>query len=368
MANMKKYTMAACGHMYAHYERAKDENGEYVKFKNQDIDPERTPLNYNLATHQTMSQGEFMRKRCSEVTMQKRKDVNVMVSWIVTAPKDLKEDEYEKFFKSSYEFLEKRYGKENVVSAYVHMDETTPHMHFAFVPVVKSFSKRKNQEIEKVSAKECVDRNDLQRFHGELEQYLEQELEHEVHIMNEATKEGNKSIEDLKRKSAADRLKEVQVQVDEKKGELEEVEREIGVAESIDIKKIKDKSKPGMLDKSKVVIDVDMYNSLMKYAELGKALYEEKKRGNASLEKAMEEAKKIKEDALSEAKSIRDDAKQESIDIMLKRMDKEIKLEEKVQRYERVLNSSKELLSSFLTQEKRLDNFNRKPREKEMER
>lgn len=374
MANMKKYTMAACGHMYAHYERAKDENDEYVKFKNQDIDPERTPLNYNLATHQTMSQGEFMRKRCSEVTMQKRKDVNVMVSWIVTAPKDLKEDEYEKFFKASYEFLEKRYGKENVVSAYVHMDETTPHMHFAFVPVVKSFSKRKNQEIEKVSAKECVDRNDLQRFHGELEQYLEQELGHEVHIMNEATKDGNKSIEELKRKSAADRLKEVQVQVDEKKGELEEVEREIGVAESIDIKKIKDKSKPGMLDKSKVVIDVDMYNSLMKYAELGKALYEEKKRGNASWEKAMEESKKIKEDALSEAKSIRDDAlseaksmrdaaKQESLDIMLKRTKNEIELKEKVQRYERVLNSSKELLSSFLTQEKRLDNFDRKPRE-----
>lgn len=374
MANMKKYTMAACGHMYAHYEREKDENDEYVKFKNQDIDPERTPLNYNLATHQTMSQGEFMRKRCSEVTMQKRKDVNVMVSWIVTAPKDLKEDEYEKFFKSSYEFLEKRYGKENVVSAYVHMDETTPHMHFAFVPVVKSFSKRKNQEIEKVSAKECVDRNDLQRFHGELEQYLGQELGHEVHIMNEATKEGNKSIEELKRKSAADRLKEVQVQVDEKKGELEEVERKIGVAESIDIKKIKDKSKPGMLDKSKVVIDVDMYNSLMKYAELGKALYEEKKRGNASWEKAMEESKKIKEDALSEAKnikenalseakSIKDDAKQESLDIMLKRTKNEIELKEKVQRYERVLNSSKELLSSFLTQEKRLDNFDKKPRE-----
>lgn len=363
MANMKKYTMAACGHMYAHYERAKDENDEYVKFKNQDIDPERTPLNYNLATHQTMSQGEFMRKRCSEVTMQKRKDVNVMVSWIVTAPKDLKEDEYEKFFKSSYEFLEKRYGKENVVSAYVHMDETTPHMHFAFVPVVKSFSKRKNQEIEKVSAKECVDRNDLQRFHGELEQYLGQELGHEVHIMNEATKEGNKSIEELKRKSAADRLKEVQVQVDEKKGELEEVERKIGVAESIDIKKIKDKSKPGMLDKSKVVIDVDMYNSLMKYAELGKALYEEKKRGNASWEKAMEESKKIKEDALSDAKSIRDAAKQESLDSMLKRIKNERELEEKVQRYERVLNSSKELLSSFLTQEKRLDNFDRKPRE-----
>lgn len=36
MANAQKYTRAACGHLAAHYERRKDEKGEYVKFGNQD--------------------------------------------------------------------------------------------------------------------------------------------------------------------------------------------------------------------------------------------------------------------------------------------------------------------------------------------
>ena len=42
MANAQKYTRAACGHLAAHYERRKDEKGEYVKFGNQNIDPQNT--------------------------------------------------------------------------------------------------------------------------------------------------------------------------------------------------------------------------------------------------------------------------------------------------------------------------------------
>ena len=49
MAHVMKYTKASYGHMLKHYERAKDKNGEYVKFGNENIDLERTPLNYNLA-------------------------------------------------------------------------------------------------------------------------------------------------------------------------------------------------------------------------------------------------------------------------------------------------------------------------------
>ena len=42
MANAQKYTRAACGHLAAHYERKrKDEKGEYIKFGNQDIDPQK---------------------------------------------------------------------------------------------------------------------------------------------------------------------------------------------------------------------------------------------------------------------------------------------------------------------------------------
>ena len=207
MAHMMKHTKASCGHMFAHYDRKAD------NISNENVDRTRTHLNYNLATHQTMEQGEFVRQRCSEVRCQNRKDINVMVSWVITVPKDLPEQELKAFFQSCYDFCVKRYGLENVVSAYVHMDEVTPHMHFAFVPVKHTFKEDKKNpnistEVRKVSAKEVVNRNDLQTFHESLQRYVSRELGHEVSILNEATKEGNKSISELKRQSATERLQE----------------------------------------------------------------------------------------------------------------------------------------------------------------
>lgn len=198
MAHMMKHKKASCGHMFAHFDR----KAEHIS--NENLDRTRSHLNYNLATHQQMDQGEFVRKRCSEVRCQNRKDANVMVTWVITAPKDLPEAEHENFFQASYDFCKKRYGKENVVSSYVHMDEITPHMHFAFIPIVKD----KKRGGYKLSAKECVNRSDLQTFHKDLEDFLSKKLGHEVGILNEATKEGNKSIEELKRQSAAKRLQE----------------------------------------------------------------------------------------------------------------------------------------------------------------
>lgn len=208
MAHVAKYNKGAMGHMLSHYDRSKNRLGE-------NIDGERTHLNYNLAEDfQPMKQLDFIHKRLGEVKIQNRKDVNVLCDWVVTAPKDLPSQEYKQFFKASCDFMCMRYGKENVVSAYVHMDETTPHVHFAFIPVKHGFKEdKKNPDIsteyKKVSAKEVITRYDLKTFHQDLENYVERELGHKVNILNEATKEGNKSIEELKRQSATKRLQEV---------------------------------------------------------------------------------------------------------------------------------------------------------------
>ena len=207
MAHCKKYNRAACGHMFKHYERAKDENGQYIKFGNQEIDTSKSHLNYNLAAaDQRGRQGEFVKKRCSEVKMQNRADVNVMCSWVVTVPKEVQPDETKVFLQETYNFLSNRYGKENVVSAYVHMDEVTPHMHFAFVPVVKD----KKKDIYKVSAKELIDKKELSIFHKDLSEQMERVFGRDVGILNEATREGNKSIEELKRGTAQKNLEEIE--------------------------------------------------------------------------------------------------------------------------------------------------------------
>ena len=193
MAHIEKFNRAAIGHMLAHYDRGAERIG------NECVDRTRSHLNYNLAAElQPKRQGDFIKQRCSEVKVQNRKDVNLMCTWIVTVPKDLPENEHEQFFKTTFDFLSDRYGKENVISAYVHMDETTPHMHFAFIPVVPD---KKKQGKFKVSAKERINRFELCSFHFELEQALSTALGHSVGILNGATKDGNKSVTRLKRES-----------------------------------------------------------------------------------------------------------------------------------------------------------------------
>ena len=67
-----------------------------------------------------------------------RKDAVVMAQVLVTSEHDFQRTEQRTtraVFKDSYNFLAERYGKENVISATVHLDERTPHMHFNFVPV-----------------------------------------------------------------------------------------------------------------------------------------------------------------------------------------------------------------------------------------
>lgn len=194
MAHVAKHTRAAVGHLCAHYDRSAERIG------NDKIEPARTHENYNLGPNRDAGQVAYINQRCGEVRCHNRKDVNVMCSWVVTAPKDLPGQDTRRFFEETYKFLAARYGGEqNVVSSYVHMDEVTPHMHFAFVPVVAD----PRREGEKVSAKEAVDRTDLRTFHEDLEQCLAGVFGREVGVLNDATREGNKSIAELKRGQAA---------------------------------------------------------------------------------------------------------------------------------------------------------------------
>ncbi len=194
MAHVQKSTRSSIGGLTRHYERYKKENGEYINFKNQEIDISKSHLNYNLAVHQQIPQLDFIKKRTSEVHCPNRKELIVMCNWVVTAPKEVAPHEQEKFFQETYNFLESRYGKENVISAYVHLDETTPHIHFAFVPI--KFDKQK--EYFKVCAKEVLNRSDLKSFHGHLSKYLEKVFQRDVGVLNQATEQGNKSIQELK--------------------------------------------------------------------------------------------------------------------------------------------------------------------------
>lgn len=212
MAHNAKYTRGAMGHMLAHYDRT---HGSSTSKINEDL----TYLNYNLAAEQqSLNQLEFIHKRLGEVKLQNRKDVNVLCDWIVTAPKELTEQEHSLFFKETFHFLQKRYGAENTVSAYVHMDETTPHMHYAFIPVTKD----KKKGRYKVSAKEVITLKDLQTFHPQLSAHLNEVFGRDIGILNGETSLGNQTVQQLRegeqiKKEHQEQLKQLSEEITNKK-------------------------------------------------------------------------------------------------------------------------------------------------------
>ena len=206
MAHLAKYTAgSACG-VLKHDERT--DMDKVQSRKNESIVSSRTYLNYNLAPIRKFNSVE---KTVTDYTnrekihLLKRKDVNIMCSWVVSLPKNISsEDEQNKFFRELYRFLEKRYGHqskngriENIITATVHLDETTPHMHFGFIPVAYD----KNKDRYTVSAKLVSNRTDLQTFHKDLSNYMLKVFNRDVGIENGATKDGNQTVEQLKRQS-----------------------------------------------------------------------------------------------------------------------------------------------------------------------
>lgn len=335
MAHIQKNTRAATGHLFDHYGRnAEEEKYKYLYRQNDSIDPKRTHLNYNLAPTDGKTQQEIFDERMSQVKCLKRKDVNVMCSWVVTVPKDLDPERTKEFMQHTYNFLENRYGRKNVISAYVHMDETTPHIHFAFIPVV--FDEKK--QTEKVCAKEIIDRHELQVFHDELQNYLESNMECQVNVLNEATKEGNKSIEELKRGTARQTLQNVHRATKKEKNELNNLlkqktalEREIKALKDIkniqgqvlssqQIKNIKTESI--LLDNEKVKIFKNDLANLQKSALIG------------------EQAEKIYDASktyFQKAESVLKQAEQKQKEPMKEKMER-FELKKKLETYNKALN------------------------------
>ena len=170
MAHVEKFTKGSVNGLSIHIER------KTTNHSNPDIDSERTYLNYDLCDKEG-DMNQRLKNRLAEVYCFNRADVKVMADWIVTLPKSLEQEKMstqKEFFKTTVDFLNERYGSQNVLSATVHHDETTPHLHYSFIPVV--FDEKKQRE--KVSAKEVLTRKELSSFHQDLDKYLKQQIPH----------------------------------------------------------------------------------------------------------------------------------------------------------------------------------------------
>lgn len=143
MANLAGYDIASYGNMLNHYTRhAGDPDQAKYTYRNGGIDKRRTHLNYAIYEKSADLAAEVRRAiDLSDVKPRTgAKATNVLSDLIVTLPRNERlEGREREFFEAVYRFIVENYVHERyVLGAWVHMDETQPHMHFAFVPLVSS--------------------------------------------------------------------------------------------------------------------------------------------------------------------------------------------------------------------------------------
>ena len=140
-----KYKGPEISNIEAHNERTKE---NYAS--NPDIDKSRSHLNFHLVTPQRKYRAEA-EKQIAEAGCRTRSDSVRVVEALVTASpeffKGKKKGEIKAYFQEALGFIQEHQDQKTIISAVVHMDEKTPHMHLCFVPLTAD---------KRLSAKEIV--------------------------------------------------------------------------------------------------------------------------------------------------------------------------------------------------------------------
>lgn len=127
----KAGSVAAC-------ERHNERKKETYK-SNPDIDLECSKHNYHLVPPPRHTYKKEINRMVQAAGCKVRKDSVMMVETIITASPEfmnsLPPEEQKAYFAMALDFIAERVGKKNILSAVVHMDEKTPHMHLCFVPI-----------------------------------------------------------------------------------------------------------------------------------------------------------------------------------------------------------------------------------------
>ena len=151
-ANYKKDNLAG---LYKHNER------KNTNYSNKDINKNNSFKNYSIKQCNTtyLNAIKILQK---EDNLQGKiiKTTNVACEFIITSDKEffnqLGEEETKRYFQTAYNFVSnyKNLGEKYILSAKVHMDETTPHMHLVFIPVIHKEDKKTAKQIDKIACSE----------------------------------------------------------------------------------------------------------------------------------------------------------------------------------------------------------------------
>ena len=168
-----KYKRENLKGIYRHNERRNK------KYSNDNIDKEKTYLNYSLKSPKYRYDKEFDRlKEKYNLKGQIKTVSNIACEYIITSDKqffeEIGEEETKRYFQIAYKFVSeyKNLGEQYIMSAKVHMDEETPHMHLIFLPVVHTQDKKGNN-IDKLACSEFwKEKDSYRRLQDSFYQYM----------------------------------------------------------------------------------------------------------------------------------------------------------------------------------------------------
>ena len=140
-----KYKGPEIAHIESHNERTKE---KYAS--NPDVDTTRSHMNFHLVTPERKYRAEAEKQIAAAGCRTRSDSVRVVEALVTASPeffKGKKRSEVKAYFTEALDFIQKHQSKDTIISAVVHMDEKTPHMHLCFVPLT---------EDKRLSAKEIV--------------------------------------------------------------------------------------------------------------------------------------------------------------------------------------------------------------------
>ena len=208
MARADSYNKYGMRNVLAEHSRTAKE------YKNH-VDLSYSHLNFGYGVNDVSEARQAVKARCDEISPNRQAQTNVISEWVVTYPftecsKQVRTDadgkrfhanvpndmeHCKRFFDECYEFACERYGSDNVIGAYVHMDEVTPHIHILTVPVCVS---RKTGRLT-VSSASLLTRTELRKFHEDLQEDMNRVFGKNDYILNGRT-EGDYTVEELKKR------------------------------------------------------------------------------------------------------------------------------------------------------------------------
>lgn len=139
-------------------ERENERDESYVP-DNPNIDLSRTKQNYHTVIRMS-SYMDYINERIATLPLKRkvRCDAVLMGAFIIGSDgaffSQLSPSEQRQFFEDATGYFAERYGEENIISAVVHMDETTPHMHLNLIPITE----------DRLSAKRLFTRKSLREL------------------------------------------------------------------------------------------------------------------------------------------------------------------------------------------------------------